>query len=281
MFEVYTFAYEEKMNDIGGWSAKPLVVSFLDIDQGDATLIRAPGGQTILIDAGQSNSPILSEIGASLPFYKHHIDMIIATHPDADHIGGLPKVVERYSPEVLLESGVHANTYIDQSLQNIVSEKKIQVLRARKGMTIKFGAKDLKHIQLTLQILFPDRNVDDWISKTNDASIVARLSFGRTSFILTGDSPIDIEQHLAVTGALGHVDILKVGHHGSRTSTSEEFVKALTPSFAVISVGKKNRYGHPHQEVLRVLEKNKVKVLRTDEQGRITIESDGEKIIVD
>ncbi len=251
-----------------------LKVSFLDVGQGDATLIQMPGRQTILIDGGQSNSPILSRLGEEIPFYRHRIDIVIATHPDADHIGGIPKVIERYDPQLVLESGVHADTWIDESLQKKIVERNIPALRARKGIKILSG-------NASLEILFPDRNVDSWIKKTNDASIVARLEYSSTSFMFMGDSPVGVEHLLASKKALTHIDVLKVGHHGSRTSTSDEFVKKISPKFAVISAGKKNRYGHPHEEVLKVLEKNMVEVFRTDMRGTVQMQSDGKRLYVD
>lgn len=264
--DVYVYANEVH--------ADLLKVSFLDVGQGDATLIQMPGRQTILIDGGQSNSPILSRLGEVIPFYRHRINIIIATHPDADHIGGLPKVIERYEPQLVLESGVHVDTWIDESFQKKIAEKNIPSLRARKGMKILSGS-------VSLEILFPDRNVDLWIKKTNDASIVARLEYSSTSFMFMGDSPVGVEHLLVSKKALAHIDVLKVGHHGSRTSTSDEFVKKISTKFAVISAGKKNRYGHPHEEVLKVLEKNMVEVFRTDMRGTVQMQSDGKRLYVD
>lgn len=261
-------------NEVG---KRNLQVSFLDVGQGDAILIQTPNRQSLLIDGGQPTSPILSKIGEVVPFYNHHVDIIMATHPDADHIGGLPKVVQKYSPQLVLESGIHVDTWIDKSLQKIIADNDIQTLRARKGMTIVFGTSSLNSISVTLKILFPDRNVDSWTKKTNNASIVARLEYGSTSFMFTGDSPIAIESFLV--SSLQETNVLKVGHHGSRTSTLDLFIEKLSPIYAIISVGKKNRYGHPRQEVLDTLEENNVKVLRTDEEGTITIESDGKKIL--
>jgi competence protein ComEC len=254
--------------------ADSLKVSFLDVGQGDATLIETPNRQKILIDGGQSNSPILSRLGEVIPFYRRRINIVIATHPDADHIGGLPKVIERYEPQLIFESGVHVDTWIDKSLQNVINERSIPSLRARKGMKILSG-------NVSLEILFPDRNVDSWIKKTNDASIVARLEYGSTSFMFMGDSPVGIEHLLTSGNSLMHTDVLKVGHHGSRTSTSDEFVKSISPRIAIISSGKKNRYGHPHEEVLHVLEKNMVEFFRTDVHGTVQIQSDGEQLHID
>lgn len=264
--------------------SKRLEVYFLNVGQGDASLIRTPSNHLVLIDGGQPNSSVLTEIGKVLPFYRRRINLIVATHPDADHIGGLSKVIGRYNSQIILQSGVRVDTWVDQLLQKSILENKLQSLRARKGMNIIFTSSDGNNvdrnifskinIESSLNILFPDRNVDSWIKKTNDASIVARLNYSSTSFMFTGDSPVNVEYYLQSIGALAHVDVLKIGHHGSRTSTSEGFIKTLSPSIAVISAGNKNRYGHPHQEVLNVLNRNNVKVLRTDQRGTIKIKSD-------
>ena len=128
-----------------------------------------------------------------------------------------------------------------------------------------------------LNILFPDRDNEDW--ETNTASIVTKLTYGDTSFLLTGDSPIAIEKYLSmIDGKNLKSDVLKAGHHGSRTSTSESFASLVSPEYAVISAGKDNRYGHPHKEVLDILEKIKATILKTYELGTISFSSDGEKI---
>ncbi len=245
-----------------------LKVSYLDIGQGDSILIQTPAHQSLLIDGGPPKGNVLSAIGKVLPFYKHHIDMVMPTHPDQDHIAGIPNVIDRYHPQLMFESGVHSGTWIDTLLQ----KNDISRLLARKGMKIIFD-KDT-----SMEILFPDRDVSSWVKKTNDASIVSRLVYKNNSFLFTGDSPINIEKYLVRIGALVHTDVLKVGHHGSRTSTSPEFVDALTPSIAVISSGKNNKYGHPHKEVVDILNERKIKMLRTDEEGTITVESDGKNV---
>lgn len=253
-----------------------LEVSFLNIGQGDSTLIKTSGGQTILIDAGPPKGSVLSEIGSSLPFYKKRIDMVIATHPDADHIGGMSDVINRYKPKIILVSGVHADTWIDQLLQKSIKKNNVQEILALKGSVIKFVSNKTSS---KLEIIFPDRDVSSWVKKTNDASIVARLSYASTSFMFTGDSPQSIEKYLLRDSLTTQTDVLKVGHHGSKTSTSDEFLKTLKPTYAVISVGKKNRYKHPHHEVIEVLKKNKIKILETS-KGRVKIKSNGKDIFL-
>ena len=257
---------------------QPLKVSYLNIGQGDSVLIQTPDHHSLMIDGGPPTANILSEVGAVMPFYRNHIDAIMATHPDQDHIGGLAAVIQKYSPNLFLWSGVHSGTRSDVKLSDKVNEsiekKKMISLLARRGMKIVLDRQN----NIVLDIKFPDRDTSTWIKKTNDASIVSRLTYGTTSFLFTGDSPINIEHYLVSKNWIEHTDILKVGHHGSKTSTSDEFIKALSPSYGIISVGSGNRYGHPTQEVLDVMKQNNVNILRTDKDGRVTMESDGEKI---
>jgi competence protein ComEC len=252
-----------------------LQVTYLDIGQGDSIFIQAPHGQTMLIDAGLPTSNALAGIGKLVPFYEKSIDVVMASHPDADHIGGLPNVIKNYKPGVFIESGVSARTEIDTALHDELRKQNIHTLFARRGMKILLDETN----NVVIDILFPDRDVSTWTKNTNDASIVARLKYGNETFLFNGDSPIKIEEHLIQTlrkEAL-NIDVLKVGHHGSRTSTSDIFVKYIQPRIAIISAGKENRYKHPHNEVIEVLKKNNVEILRTDQQGTITYETDGKQ----
>ncbi|MBU6431276.1 MAG: MBL fold metallo-hydrolase [Patescibacteria group bacterium] len=247
-----------------------LRVSFLDIEQGDAIFIEAPSGNQVLIDGGP-NKIVLKKLAEIMPFYDRTIDAVIATHPDKDHIGGLVDVLKNYRIDFVMEPGVSSDTGAYQELEKIIAEKKLPRILARRGMSLNLG--DGAH----LNILFPDRNTDGW--ETNTASIVAKLVYGNNSFLLTGDSPIAIEKYLSmIDGKNLQSDVLKAGHHGSRTSTSESFANLVSPEYAVISAGKNNKYGHPHKEVLDILEKIKSRILKTYELGTISFSSDGENI---
>lgn len=256
-----------------------LHVYFLDVAQGDAILIQTPHHQTMLIDGGPANGNVISEIGKVLPFYKRTIDVVLETHPDADHIGGLPKVLKDFSTEVFVEPGVRSETMTDNYVHQLLDEKKVEVIKARRGMSIVLDQDN--HIEFVTY--FPDRDVSSWKSKTNDASIVGQLRYGSSTFLFTGDSPISIENYLMKNLAAIDLksDVLKVGHHGSRTSTSEAFLKVVNPDVAVISVGKNNRYGHPHEEVTTRLNKFHIKILRTDDHRTIKINASENKIIFD
>lgn len=254
-------------------SRSGLAVYFLDVGQGDSIFIQAENGNQILIDGGQNKS-VLSQLSKVMPFYDRSIDVIIETHPDSDHIGGLVEVLNRYDVGLVMESGVKSDSAIYKKLKSIIEQKNITEILGKKGIRINISE------GLFLDILFPVGDASEM--EANTASIVTKLVYGDTSFLLTGDSPKAIEKYLssAYKSSL-NVDVLKVGHHGSKTSTSEIFIGYTSPEYAIISAGKENRYGHPHQEVLDILGKFEIRVLRTDESGLIKLSSDGRNVVVD
>lgn len=251
-------AFREERNGV-------LTVAFLNVGQGDAIFIDTPSGHQMLIDGGPSKG-VLRELSKVMPFYDKSIDAVIATHPDSDHISGLNDVLSKYKVGLFMEPGVSNDSSVYVELKNKVENKKITSVEARRGMIVDFGDNSY------LQILFPVADPDGM--DTNAASVIARLVYGENEFLFTGDSPINIEEYLASLGGL-QSDVLKAGHHGSKTSTSKAFVSAVSPEYTVISVGKDNKYGHPNQEVLDVLNNFGIKILRTDQSGRIIFESDG------
>ncbi|TAL49342.1 MBL fold metallo-hydrolase [Patescibacteria group bacterium] len=247
-------------------------VSFLDVGQGDAILVESANRSQILIDGGP-NRRVLRELSRAMPPFDRFLDVVIETHPDKDHIGGLPEVVNRYTVGAFFEPGVESDNRIDDELHRRVKEKNIPVFLARAGMILDMGDGSL------VQILFPDRDPSGM--DTNDASIVAKYIFGGSCFLFTGDSPTKIEEYLvSVYDNKLKCDVLKAGHHGSRTSTGDIFVSAVSPSVVVISSGEGNSYGHPHKEVLDILSQADVKILKTAENGTIRIKSDGQTISV-
>lgn len=248
-----------------------LEISFLNIGQGDAIYIEAPNGYQVLVDGGPDES-LLSELSRVMPFLDRSIDMLIVTNPDKDHMAGFIPVLQRFEIETFVESGTKNTTETFKTLEDLKVKEGATLVTARRGM--KFVLDEERKIYL--EVLFPDRDVSG-VSR-NDGSIVAKLVYGETSVMLQGDSPASVENYLiSLDGEKNFLDsdILKVGHHGSRTSTSENYIKEVTPLFAVISLGADNSYGHPHKEVLETLQKENVKVLRTDTEGRITFYSDG------
>ncbi|MEK7208808.1 MAG: ComEC/Rec2 family competence protein [Patescibacteria group bacterium] len=244
-----------------------LTVAFLDVGQGDAIFIEAPGGNQVLVDAGRGRQ-VLRALGPLMPFYDRSIDLIVATHPDADHIGGFPEVLKRYAVGFILDTGLAAETAVDRAFRQAATAEEAEIIAARRGTRIFLGA------GAVLEVLFPDRDPTGW--ETNTASIVARLTYGNREFLLTGDSPVKIEKYLVnLANRSLSADVLKVGHHGSKTSSAAEFLAAVAPEYAVISAGKNNRYGHPHESVLAALQKINAKILRTDEFGSIIFQTDG------
>jgi len=249
-----------------------LTVAFLDIGQGDSIYIEAPNGNQVLIDGGP-NKKVLRELGEVMPFYDRSIDVVVATHPDKDHVGGLVSVIENFSVDAVVEPGVGSDTKIYQSFENVIEEKGIERVLARRGMIIVLDSKG----GVYLHILFPNQDVSLW--DTNDASIVAKLVYKDNSFLLTGDSPKGIENYLTyINDSSLESDVLKLGHHGSKTSNSKAFLQAVSPTFAIISAGDDNRYGHPHKEVLDMLEKQNISPLATYDSGTILFKSNGRVI---
>ena len=243
------------------------MIAFLDIGQGDAILVRGPNGTTVLFDGGPDRT-LLVRLGEVLPFWQHSIDMIVITNPDKDHIGGFIPLLQTMKVGLVLEPGTSSVSATYRTLKEEIAKSQkehgTRTVIARKGMRFPIGA------GAEIDILFPDRDVSDW--KTNDGSIIARVVFASTSVLLTGDSTKKTESLL---GRVEPTDILKVGHHGSRTSTGEALVSMLRPKWAVISAGFKNKYGHPHEETLNTLKKFDVTTLITYEKGTIVFTSDG------
>ena len=250
-----------------------LTVAFLDIGQGDAIFIEAPNGNQVLLDGGP-NKRVLRELARMMPFYDRSIDAVIASHPDKDHVGGLPAVLTRYDVGMAIDPGLPHDTAVYQEFERLIKEKNIERIRARRGQIIWLDE------SVYLEILFPDRDPKGW--DTNDASIVARLVYGDISFMLTGDSPQKMEQYLVgLDGEALASDVLKLGHHGSKTSTSELFLGFVSPTYAIVSAGKDNQYGHPHKEVLELVERFGIPIFATYETGSIIIRTDGTNISID
>lgn len=254
-------------------------ISMLNIGQGDAFLIQAPNGAQLLIDGGR-DSTVLTELAKVMPTGDHSIDVVIATHPDADHVGGLPLVLSRYDVGLFLTSDVFADTQVIKDVYAKIDSKHIPAYYVRRGMTLALDDSTSLTTDPTtsFKVLFPDRDTHDW--ETNTASVVGRLQIGKRSALFTGDSPISIEQYLANTDPINlNVDILKLGHHGSKTSSSEGFLRATSPALALISAGVNNRYGHPHPEVMNLLKKLGIPSVSTQTKGTVTFTTDGIKLI--
>ncbi len=250
-----------------------LKVSFLDVGQGDAIFIQAPNGRKLLIDAGPDQS-VIEEIGKLLPFFDRRIDMILATHSDADHIGGFSYLFDRYYIPLVIESEIASPTVVNRVFNEKQENEKSARLFSRTGERIILDPKR----NIIIDVLFPDQNPENW--ETNEASIVVKVSYGETAFLLTGDAPSDVENHLVdIYGNQLQSNVLKLGHHGSKTSTSELFLQTVQPEYAIVSAGLGNRYGHPHSEVLEQVENYKVRILETTSSGTIQCLSNGVRVL--
>lgn len=252
--------------------ADTLTVTFLDIGQGDSIFIEAPSGRQMLIDGGKNRS-VIRQLSRVMPWYDRTINVVLGTHPDADHIGGLPDVLARYEVGLIVQSSVTDDGGADSAaLENAAAQEEgAQRLTAERGQIIDLGK------GAYLEILFPDRPVPT--IETNTGSIVARLVYGDTSFMLTGDSPKVIEEYLVrLDGSALKSDILKAGHHGSRTSSDLSFVGFVSPEYGIYSRGCDNTYGHPHQETIEIFARLGIPTLDTCEEGSISFVSDGKTI---
>ncbi len=247
-----------------------LRVSFLDIGQGDSIYIQAPNGRQMIIDGGPKSN-LMSALSKVMPFGDRSIDVLMVTNPDADHYSGFIDLIRDFDVGAVVESGTRTNTPTYATLQKGIAEHSVPHLLARKGMKIVLDKED----GVEFDVLFPDLDVSGW--SRNDGSIMGVLIYGKTKIFFTGDGTTTTENAvmLRTEKEILESDILKVGHHGSRTSTSDAFVKAVAAQWAVISDGKGNTYGHPHKETLDTLARNGVDILRTDQLGTITFISNG------
>ncbi len=248
-------------------SHKKLTFAMLNIGQGDALFIESPTGTQILVDGGPPKK-VLSELAKVMSPFDKSIDALIITNPDADHISGFLDILKNYKVGAVFEPGTLSDSKTFQNLKTEMKNKKIPDILARKGMVLDLGG------GATLNILFPDRDVSEWA--TNDGSIVAQLIYGKNKIMLTGDATIKTEKIILEENTSTQLksNILKVGHHGSRTSSGPSFVQAVAPTYALISDGKDNKYGHPHKETLDTLTYFGAQILRTDLVGSIIMKCD-------
>lgn len=251
-------------------SNRKMTFAMLDIGQGDALFVESPSGTQMLVDGGPIHS-ILAPLSKVMPLYDKKIDVLMITNPDADHIGGFIDILKNYEVSYIIEPGTFNKSKTYATIEQLVKEKNVKKIIATKGMVLDLGA------GAKTEILFPDRDVSYW--STNDGSIVSKLTYGKNSIMLMGDSTKMTEAIVLSENSAQFLksDILKIGHHGSHTSSSQSFVQAVAPTYALISDAKGNSYGHPHQETLDTLNSFGIKILRTDLLGTIIFKSDGYK----
>jgi len=260
----------QKEND----STRLLRVYYLNVGQGDAIYIRTPSGSDILIDGGPDSS-ILNELGAVMPFWDRQIDLMILTHPHSDHVLGLIEVLRRYQVRKVLYTGaLHtAPDYIEWLKEIKRQQIPLEIVDEVSGISLDQG--------IELKFLYPTKSfLNKKVLNLNNTSIVSQLRYNKTIFLFTGDIERDVESELLENDQLSlKSDVLKVAHHGSESSSSLDFIHAVSPSIAIISCGQDNPFNHPHGQTLFNLKNNVDQILRTDIEGRVSLFSDGEKII--
>lgn len=243
-----------------------LVVHFLDVGQGDSALLKSPSGKQILIDGGRDFST-LEGLGRTMPFLDRSINLLILTHPQLDHIRAFPEVLQRYSVGSVLLTGVVADLPQYEEFLHLLKEQQIPLILANPAQDIDLGD------GLLLDVVWPPPTLfgQEWKGGLNDTSIVLRALFHDHAILFTGDIERRAEEEILATGAGVRADVLKVPHHGSRTSSSTGFLLAVAPDVAVISAGQDNPYGHPHREVMERYHSFGIPVRVTAEEGTVTM----------
>ncbi|NPV07030.1 MAG: DUF4131 domain-containing protein [Anaerolineae bacterium] len=245
-----------------------LHLAFLDVGQGDSILITTPSGRRVVVDGGADPDALRGYLGRALPVWQRHLDVVLLTHPDLDHMGGLLGLVPRYSVGLLLSPAAPVPTAWARQWES-VADRSVNVTVVAAGQIVDLGD------GVELQVLYPPATgCPGWIISDNDCSAVVQVSYGEATVLLTGDAEWLVEQRLIAEGAAKPSWLLKVSHHGSARATSDGLLEALGPGLAVISVGE-NRYGHPAAEVLERLRLRGIQCLRTDQLGTIEIVTDG------
>jgi competence protein ComEC len=270
-----------------------LHIVFCDVGQGDATYVQFADGRDMLVDGGP-NDNVLSCLGRHMPFWDKTINLVVLTHPQKDHAGGLASVLERYNVEYFLKSDVESDIESYTKLKDLLSTKNTQVKLVDQGQTITIGATSLLALwpsksQIALGARL--KRLSEQLAQVkgastdvelNDYSVVLWLRYGAFDAILPGDADSHVQPEIAIKQlAVDEVEVLKVPHHGSKTAMTDEFIDTIfsfarpgLAKLAVISVGK-NSYGHPAEETITMLEHTGARVIRTDQQGDIEVISDG------
>lgn len=244
-------------------SGKAMSVHFIDVGQGDSILIVGPNGKTMLVDGGTKSA------GEDVVSYLSnqnidHLDYVVATHPDADHIGGLISVLNSISINNFIDSGKPHTSATYEEMLYAIHNKNIPYIIPKIGDEIKLDE------EVAIKVLQADEHASD----NNEASIVLKAEYGEVSFLLMGDADIDMEKKLMAAQNV-KATILKAGHHGSNTSSSLPFIQAVNPEAAILSYGQDNSYGHPHAEVINNLKKVNSKIYGTAESGTIVVKTNG------
>lgn len=260
-----SFNFNLNINSI---NSENLNVHFIDVGQGDCIFIQIPNGETMLIDSGENG--LGPEIIDYMEKYgAEKIDYLIATHPHSDHIGSMAYIIDNFEIKSVYMPKVSTNTVTFENLLEAVSDKNLRIINAKAGVSI------ADNETFSADILAPV-SIDNK-EELNNCSVVIKLNYLDTSFLFTGDAEkSELDEIVGDVSA----DVLKVGHHGSKTSTYEEFIKKVSPSIAVISVGEDNVYNHPHPEAISILKEYAESIYRTDKDGTVIVSSDGQELSV-
>ena len=256
------------------WSTthRPLRIWFFDVGQGDSTLVQFPSGENVLVDAG-TNLPSMGKM-VVVPQLKalgvNALDYVVATHPDSDHTGGIPDVLRQEKVNYFVEPDEDGGSdEIMQEIHGLCTAKAITEFQPSDGDLEKLSDK------CSLSVLNPPREANARLPlKDNNRAVVLKINYGDFSAMLMADAEAPVEQRLLGEG-ITHCNILKVGHHGSKTSSTPQFLNTVHPDYAVISCGLNNRFGHPNKDVLTRIQQTGARICRTDMDGAILVESDG------
>lgn len=240
-----------------------LLVDFLDVGQGDAILITAPSGEQILVDGGPEQE-VLAKLAGVMPFLDRTLDLVVLTHPHADHVSGLVQILERYQVDAVLLTGVFYNNPIYDAFLEKTNKYKVPIWVAS-GQNLKIG-------EVNFDVLFPiEPLTGQRFENINNSSIVIKATYGDVDILLTGDAEQEVEDFLLTSGQNLAAEILKSGHHGSRTASGSDFLDEVLPEIAVIQSEKGNDFGHPHEETLENLKERDIVIRRNDLEGTVRL----------
>lgn len=251
-----------------------LHVAVLDVGQGDAILVTLPDGRQMLVDGGPSPTALVWRLGQQMPFWDRTLELVVNTHPDADHLAGLVELPARYRLEQVLVSDVAVSEALYRQWEQALASAGAAPITARQGMQVNLGN------GVSLSVLNPGP-ASAGADEVNNHSVVLRLAYGQVSFLLPGDVEAPVEQAMLEAGLPLRATVLKSPHHGSKTSSSPAWLEAVDPQVVAVSVGADNRFGHPSPEVLARYEAIGAAVLRTDERGTIEFITDGRSLWVE
>lgn len=259
----YSYKFDKENNN--------LEVYFFDSGQADSILIKTPEQKNIIIDFGSEQG--LKELEKIIPWWNKKIDLIIITHPHDDHITGLIPIIKKYQIEKIIYTGINYNSNIYNELLQLIYDYNISLEISSFDKNINLGT------ECNLKIIYPINNLyKKTVDDVNDSSIISHFNCKNKTFIFMGDAGNKPEEEIMNIGINLKSDVIKIGHHGSITATSQKFLEKVKPKIAIIMVGKENNFDHPNLRILKRLERMDIKIFRTDKHGTIKITSDGNKL---